>query len=111
MVSLHFQLSQERNERRLAEYHLKHSSSQSQFFCSPEKMKEPDAVDYGMPVQEQKVSRQMFQHVVGKLTKEVPSKGLWNCPNQLSEDMVRCMRNIFHIAGGFFCCIIQFICI
>lgn len=26
MVSLHFQLSQERNERRLAEYRLRHSS-------------------------------------------------------------------------------------
>ncbi|XWS11655.1 hypothetical protein CRYUN_Cryun37aG0017800 [Craigia yunnanensis] len=29
MVSLHFQLSQERNERRLAEYHLRHSVSPS----------------------------------------------------------------------------------
>ncbi|XP_043711585.1 uncharacterized protein LOC122660370 isoform X2 [Telopea speciosissima] len=95
MVSLHFQLSQERNERRLAEYHLKHSSSQSLVFCSPKNMKEPDAVDSSMPVQEQKISRQMFQHVVGKLTKEMPSEGLWNYPNQLSEEMVRCMRNIF----------------
>ncbi|XP_057968930.1 uncharacterized protein LOC131158225 isoform X5 [Malania oleifera] len=34
MISLHFQLSQERNERRLAEYHLRQSSSKSMFLCS-----------------------------------------------------------------------------
>lgn len=36
MVSLHFQLSQERNERRLAEYRLRHSSSQVIFIWSLE---------------------------------------------------------------------------
>ncbi|GMY23122.1 isoform 2 of rho gtpase-activating protein 7, partial [Fagus crenata] len=34
MVSLHFQLSQERNERRLAEYRLRHSSFPSISHCS-----------------------------------------------------------------------------
>ncbi|XP_043713712.1 uncharacterized protein LOC122662199 isoform X2 [Telopea speciosissima] len=155
MVSLHFQLSQERNEWRLAEYHLKHSPSQSLFFFSPENMKEfvrnislnsasftcfkhpifedselhvtceeipcleqraqpleatcrssstssmtEDAATSGMTVQDKKVSRQMLQHVVGKLSKEMPSKGLWNNPNQLSEEMVRCMRNIFISLAG-----------
>ncbi|XP_043713714.1 uncharacterized protein LOC122662199 isoform X4 [Telopea speciosissima] len=106
MVSLHFQLSQERNEWRLAEYHLKHSPSQSLFFFSPENMKEfvrnisLDAATSGMTVQDKKVSRQMLQHVVGKLSKEMPSKGLWNNPNQLSEEMVRCMRNIFISLAG-----------
>ncbi|XP_042485060.1 uncharacterized protein LOC122065327 isoform X5 [Macadamia integrifolia] len=94
MVSLHFQLSQERNEWRLAEYYLKHSPSESQ------NMREPDAVASGVTVQDKKVSRQMFPHVVGKLSKEMPSKGLWNNPNQLSEEMVRCMRNIFISLAG-----------
>ncbi|ONI15153.1 hypothetical protein PRUPE_3G027500 [Prunus persica] len=30
-----------------------------------------------------------------KIPKGMPSKGLWDHPNQLSEDMVRCMKNIF----------------
>ncbi|XP_010278421.1 PREDICTED: uncharacterized protein LOC104612629 isoform X2 [Nelumbo nucifera] len=142
MVSLQFQLSQERNERRLAEYHLKHSPSQSLFHCSPESMKAQcsssfscnkhltserhvsteelscqdrgdqtseascrsfdmclasvNAVDSGMLLQDNKTSTQMLHpEVVGKLTKDVPIKGLWNHPNQLSEEMVRCMKNIF----------------
>ena len=38
IVSLHFKLSQERNERRLAEYRLRHSASQSIYICSSENM-------------------------------------------------------------------------
>ena len=30
-----------------------------------------------------------------KISRGIPPKGLWNHPNQLSEEMVRCMRNIF----------------
>lgn len=30
-----------------------------------------------------------------KLPKGIPHKGLWDNPNQLSEEMVRCMKNIF----------------
>lgn len=30
-----------------------------------------------------------------KLPKGMPPKGLWDNPNQLSEEMVRCMKNIF----------------
>lgn len=47
-----------------------------------------------MLFQDKKESAQMFQHV-GELTKEILSKGLWNHPNQLSEEMVRCMKSIF----------------
>ena len=37
-----------------------------------------------------------FQPVDGvKLTREVDAKDLWDNPNQLSEEMVRCMKNIF----------------
>lgn len=30
-----------------------------------------------------------------KLPDEIPLKGLWDYPNKLSEEMVRCMKNIF----------------
>lgn len=40
IVSLHFQLSQERNERRLAEYRLRQSASQSLSAYSFDSMKE-----------------------------------------------------------------------
>jgi hypothetical protein len=30
-----------------------------------------------------------------KLSKGIPTKGLWDHPNQLSEEMVKCMKNIF----------------
>uniref|UniRef100_A0A5B6ZXU7 DUF547 domain-containing protein n=1 Tax=Davidia involucrata TaxID=16924 RepID=A0A5B6ZXU7_DAVIN len=134
-ISLHFQLSQERNERRLAEYHWRHSSSQSLFICS-DIMKEPissslrcskhslselhhssediscqelrdqpseaieNAVDTVVLFHETKASVKMdmkcFQPVEdGMLTRKVQPKGLWDHPNQLSEEMVRCMKNIF----------------
>ncbi|OVA19342.1 protein of unknown function DUF547 [Macleaya cordata] len=143
MVSLQFQLSQERNERRLAEYRLKHSSSQSLFLGSPDNMKrmhsytsrclepsifepyhssgkkscqkqmdEPSETsssrssitsltiqnteDSVTSIEEKRKSKQMLQHVVvGKFTKEMPIIGLWDHPNKLSEEMVRCMKNIF----------------
>lgn len=41
MVSLHFQLSQERNERRLAEYRLRHSSSVLNSLCFSNNFEEP----------------------------------------------------------------------
>ncbi|XP_058113416.1 uncharacterized protein LOC131256560 isoform X2 [Magnolia sinica] len=153
MVSLNYQLSQERNERRLAEYHLKQSSTQSLYLCSLDNLKAqntidcgrpiedqvaskqvlsyevdcstlshdnktsrkviPHAVDFGTPIQDKKASTQLATHSVdcgalvqdkkslmqalpsGKLNKEISVKGLWNHPNQLSEEMVRCMKNIF----------------
>lgn len=32
---------------------------------------------------------------IRKLPKGMPPKGLWDHPNQLSEEMVKCMKNIF----------------
>ena len=43
-----------------------------------------------------KTDTESYQPVnFGKLTKGMPPKGLWEYPNQLSEEMVRCMKNIF----------------
>ncbi|KAH9702034.1 hypothetical protein KPL71_025185 [Citrus sinensis] len=88
MVSLHFQLSQERNERRLAEYRLRHSSSPTLSGCFPDitetlKISTKTGFKSSQPVEFRKVPAGMSP------------KGLWNNPNQLSEEMVRCMKNIF----------------
>ncbi|KAK9281955.1 hypothetical protein L1049_004864 [Liquidambar formosana] len=113
MVSLHFRLSQERNERRLAEYHLRHSSSliSSSLKCSKHSVPELSQSSEDNSCQELKeepsdatskssctyslTEGEFGQLTNGKLTKGMPSKGLWEHPNQLSEEMVRCMKNIF----------------
>ncbi|XP_035548454.1 uncharacterized protein LOC108991552 isoform X2 [Juglans regia] len=123
MVSLHFQLSQERNERRLAEYRLRHSASQSislhssdimdtssspslkkvsvsEVGCSSEDNCQENAVDSIALSHDKKMSMKMDSNCCqplefSKLPKGMPSNGLWNYPNQLSEEMVRCMKNIF----------------
>ncbi|KAJ3696291.1 hypothetical protein LUZ60_001668 [Juncus effusus] len=93
-VSLHFQLIQERNERRLAQYRLKQlpplytlplSSHHSQYPSRNDRQQETPLVQQG--------------EVVAKLSRQVSVKGLSNHPNRLSEEMVRCMRNIFISLG------------
>ncbi|CAN1779791.1 Rho GTPase-activating protein 7 [Linum perenne] len=79
IVSLHFQLSQERNERRLAEYHLNHTSLPSVSVCSSD-------YDNRMVI---------HTHLKATLSKGMTLNGLWNHPNKLSEEMVKCMKNIF----------------
>ncbi|KAL5554774.1 hypothetical protein UlMin_042175 [Ulmus minor] len=137
MVSLHFQLSQERNERRLAEYRLRHPSpplasprstdimklshsssemSHSSEYNSIEELKdqplEPggesssilstieDVEDSIALCNDTKASLKIhFESSKSgeliKLSRGMPPKGLWDNPNQLSEEMVRCMKNIF----------------
>lgn len=47
-------------------------------------------------MQKENISSETVEHVaVGKLKKQIPVKGLWSHPNQLSEEIVRCMINIF----------------
>ncbi|KAH9662177.1 hypothetical protein KPL70_024759 [Citrus sinensis] len=100
MVSLHFQLSQERNERRLAEYRLRHSSSPTLSGCFPDITETLYADDSVVLSHEKKISTKTgFKSSQPVEFRKVPtgmsSKGLWNNPNQLSEEMVRCMKNIF----------------
>ncbi|XP_070660979.1 uncharacterized protein [Malus domestica] len=145
LVALEFQLSQERNERRLAEYCLRHPSPQSTSPHSFDIVKLPissslrtseqsnrkihhsseddsceepkdqqsepsgktslqsvteNAVDSIANCLDMKMSRKMdsesFQPAeLRRLPKGMPPKGLWDHPNQLSEEMVRCMKNIF----------------
>ncbi|KAH9702035.1 hypothetical protein KPL71_025185 [Citrus sinensis] len=100
MVSLHFQLSQERNERRLAEYRLRHSSSPTLSGCFPDITETLYADDSVVLSHEKKISTKTgFKSSQPVEFRKVPAgmspKGLWNNPNQLSEEMVRCMKNIF----------------
>ncbi|GMI89381.1 hypothetical protein like AT3G13000 [Hibiscus trionum] len=93
-VSLQYQLSQERNERRLAEYHLKHlpCHTTSLFDNSLGYVTEPTA-------------RICNEEEAEENTDDVPLpeafidnymvENLWHHPNQLSEEMVLRMRDIF----------------
>ncbi|XP_010552391.1 PREDICTED: uncharacterized protein LOC104822748 isoform X2 [Tarenaya hassleriana] len=136
MVSLQFQLSQERNERRLAEYHLTHSSSPSnsstslrrskhsnpellqsaednscheQIVQNPESTSECSATESPVEKTSEVTSGFLEKRLLRKidtrhqcqsassrkLHRGMPPKGLWDHPNLLSEEMVRCMKNIF----------------
>ncbi|XP_061357200.1 uncharacterized protein LOC133301567 isoform X1 [Gastrolobium bilobum] len=135
-LSLHFQLSQERNERRLAEYHFRHSYSHSVSPCSSDIMNTLISCSLrsskqfagssscqmldqssectckcGEPVMENaahsvllcyeknectKLDGKYYQLAdFRKLPKRMPPKGIWDEPNFLSEEMVRCMKDIF----------------
>ncbi|KAG5241026.1 Ternary complex factor MIP1, leucine-zipper [Salix suchowensis] len=143
IVSLHFQLSQERNERRLAEYRLRQSASQSLSAYSFDSMKEEissssRSLKHSDCEQHQSEKNNSHKHQTSestgetssaqslmedslkapelfhekrvsvqtdakptqpaefmRLSKGMPPKGLWDYPNQLSEEMVKCMKNIF----------------
>ncbi|KAM7275717.1 hypothetical protein ACFE04_017583 [Oxalis oulophora] len=98
-VALHFQLSQERNERRLAEYRLRHlhpSSGSSEFDSSLECLTEPIIRPCGEESEEEKTSDlnlSLDKFVEPNIDRFL--KSLWNRPNQLSEEMVMCMRDIY----------------
>ncbi|KAI4325188.1 hypothetical protein MLD38_030606 [Melastoma candidum] len=99
MVSLHFQLSQERNERRLAEYRLRQSSLEENPHCTMNMSGNLDvvngtaawgndncAIPDGNPHTGQDSER---------LPRGVTPKDFWGNPNQVAEEMVRCMKDIF----------------
>ncbi|KAK3131218.1 hypothetical protein QOZ80_6BG0503620 [Eleusine coracana subsp. coracana] len=96
MVSLHFQLIQERNERRLVEYRLKQQPKQPPSACSCHSGRaDTDDMAREKSSRGDKVySRAVMHEQVMKLQRQISVKGFVN-PNQLSEDIVRCMRNIF----------------
>ncbi|KAE8802240.1 hypothetical protein D1007_22118 [Hordeum vulgare] len=112
MVALHFQLIQERNERRIVEYRANASHNQHRPLCShshrsaakPEP--EPESI-HGALQQDtaasdaSKPSRGEKAHPSAAapklLQRQFSTKALGGGadPNRLSEDIVRCMRNIF----------------
>ncbi|XP_047078706.1 uncharacterized protein LOC124689183 [Lolium rigidum] len=62
----------------------KHRDEEMQESCSVEKHGKED----------EKVNALSFEQSIQKIT-SMKGGNLWNYPNQLSEEMVRCMRNIF----------------
>ncbi|XP_018450738.1 uncharacterized protein LOC108822207 isoform X2 [Raphanus sativus] len=83
IMSLHFLLIQERNERKLAEYNLTHS-------LSP-----PNVTDLVKFTKKKETLRRKDLH-----RSKVP-RSLQSCENanELSKEMIRCMRNIFVSLG------------
>ncbi|KAK8954431.1 hypothetical protein KSP39_PZI001737 [Platanthera zijinensis] len=88
MVSLNFQLIQERNERRLTEYQLKQLPGSPQIMCPI-----AQGIMDDMVIEEEPHPSELIQQF-GKLGR-TPYKGLMNHPNTLSEELVRCMKDIF----------------
>ncbi|KAJ4866632.1 hypothetical protein Rs2_51837 [Raphanus sativus] len=125
MMSLNFQLSQERNERRLAEYHLTHSASppnsssslryldselhqssedsprqdqtvQNQESSSESSSQAESTVEKALDSSNQFLEKKLMRKTnARKLPRGMPPKFMWDHPNLLSEEMVRCMKNIF----------------
>lgn len=95
-VTLQFQLSQERNERRLVQYHLRHwPSSPSSLTCSPVSPKELVTKTMKGNKRGSTLDDLILQTDIIELSKESNLENFVQQPNQLSEEMVRCMRNIF----------------
>ncbi|CAH8384866.1 unnamed protein product [Eruca vesicaria subsp. sativa] len=114
MMSLNFQLSQERNERRLAEYNLAHSAtpptsssslrhqSAEASPCQDQTVQNQDSSTESSQTQSSSVEKTLDpsnQFLEKKLMRKTNGrklpKFLWDHPNLLSEEMVRCMKNIF----------------
>ncbi|KAL5199276.1 hypothetical protein ABZP36_020479 [Zizania latifolia] len=99
MASLHFQLIQERHERRLVEYRLKQAPTQQQplpvFSCHSAKSESDDT-------ESEKSSEgdsvypcaALYDDSAMKPQRQLSAE-CFGSPNQLSEDIVRCMKNIF----------------
>ncbi|KAK5817287.1 hypothetical protein PVK06_022210 [Gossypium arboreum] len=94
-VSLQCQISQERNERRLAEYHLKHLPfpSTSLFDSSLAYLTEPIARLCNEEEAEQNTDDMHLPEAF--IDNNYIVDNLWHHPNQLSEEMVLRMRDIF----------------
>ncbi|KAK8697069.1 hypothetical protein V6N13_113231 [Hibiscus sabdariffa] len=93
-VSLQYQLSQDRNERRLAEYHLKHlpCHTTSLFDNSLGYVTEPIARICNEEEAEEKMDDVPLPEA---FIDNYIVENLWHHPNQLSEEMVLRMRDIF----------------
>ncbi|XP_007012494.2 PREDICTED: uncharacterized protein LOC18588192 isoform X1 [Theobroma cacao] len=94
-VSLQYQLSQERNERRLAEYRFKHlpCAAPSVFDSSLAYLTEPIARHCNEEEAEENMDDMPLPQAV--IDKDHFVENLWHHPNQLSEEMVLRMRDIF----------------
>ncbi|XP_051199058.1 uncharacterized protein [Lolium perenne] len=97
MVALHFQLTQERNERRLVEYRAKQQRQRPAACCSHRAAKsETDDAASVKPSRGDKVHPCAAAPPLHRqLSSTTLCAGGGADPSRLSEDIVRCMRNIF----------------
>ncbi|KAG4197654.1 hypothetical protein ERO13_A05G037200v2 [Gossypium hirsutum] len=95
ILSIQYQLSQERNERRLAEYHLKHSPCPTTllFNCSLAHLTESITTPCNEEEAEENVDDICLSEAA--IDNIYIVENLWHHPNQLSEEMVLRMRDIF----------------
>ncbi|KAK8610321.1 hypothetical protein V6N13_081482 [Hibiscus sabdariffa] len=94
-VSLQYQLSQERNERCLAEYHLKHlpCNSTSLFDTSVGYLTEPISRNCNEEEAEENTDDMPLPEAF--IDNDYTVENHWHHPNRLSEEMVMRMRDIF----------------
>ncbi|KAE8671384.1 O-Glycosyl hydrolases family 17 protein [Hibiscus syriacus] len=94
-VYLQYQLSQERNERHLSEYHLKHlpCHSTSLFDTFLGYLTEPIARICNEEEAEENTDDMLLPEAL--VDNNYIVENLWNHPNQLSEEMVLRLRDIF----------------
>ncbi|XP_034700062.1 uncharacterized protein LOC117925221 isoform X3 [Vitis riparia] len=98
LVALNYQLTQERNERRLSEYHLRHfpHSVSSGLHCCPAHSTKMIIEPYdGDGEDEEMDDLPLWLDVNEDPSNDYFVENLWHHPNQLSEEMVQCMRDIF----------------
>lgn len=95
LIALQHQLHQERNERHLAEYNLRHSS----FRASSASDIYPNLTPINPNGGEKKDAEigylSQWLDTTQRPNKDILQENLWHHPNQLSEEMVLCMRDIF----------------
>ncbi|CAI0448227.1 unnamed protein product [Linum tenue] len=97
-VALQYQLSQERNERRIAEYRLRHFPILASSMFDTSQSNLPEMII--RPGSREKLEGKMeekppWSESVNEPNKDYFVEKLCHRPNQLSEAMVLCMRDIF----------------
>lgn len=98
LVALNYQLTQERNERRLSEYHLRHfpHSVSSGLHCCPAHSTKMIIEPHGGDGEDGEMDDlPLWLDVNEDPSNDYFVENLWHHPNQLSEEMVQCMRDIF----------------
>ncbi|KAJ4844289.1 hypothetical protein Tsubulata_022336 [Turnera subulata] len=88
-VALQYQLSQERNERRLAEYRLRHSP------CPPSPLSDSYEIMRPCSSGQEKQKIEDNQPWKNDTKQQENDAVVENQPNQISEQMVLCMKDIF----------------
>ncbi|KAF2285095.1 hypothetical protein GH714_037857 [Hevea brasiliensis] len=91
-IALQYQLSQEKNERHLAEWRLRHLACPSPSPLDSSEIRRPSCGDN---VEGKVDDKPLWEDINEELKRVHFVEKLWHHPNRLSEEMVSCMRDIF----------------